>query len=69
LVTFLVVHLLSDRPPVINVWCREQECSIALKKFNITEFAGLEHKKTHVLLQCTDIDIMMYRNGTSHVPK
>ena len=22
-----------------------------------------------VLLQCTDIDIMMYRNGTSHVPK
>jgi len=20
-------------------------------------------------LQCTDIDLMMYRNGTSHVPK
>jgi len=32
-------------------------------------FADLQHKKTDVLLQCTDIDIMMYRNGTSHVPK
>jgi len=32
-------------------------------------FADLQHKKTDVLLQCPDIDIMMYRNGTSHVPK
>ena len=32
-------------------------------------FADLQHKKTDVLLQCTDIDIMMYRNGTLHVPK
>ena len=47
--------------------------SIAHKKFNITDQTSIQHLQTFSIIkdswQCTDIDLMMYRNGTSHVPK
>ena len=52
---------------------REKERSIAHKKFNITNQTSIHHLQIFSIkkdsLQCTDIDLMMYRNSTSHVPK
>jgi len=66
---FVDVDSLSDRLAVkYNVWRRPWK-----RTFNcITDQTSIQHLQTFSIkdsLQCTDIDLMTYRNGTSHVPK
>jgi len=62
----LIRDLIGRRWSMFDV-DREKERSIAHKKFNITNQTSIQHLQIFSIkdsLQCTDIDLMMYRNGS-----
>ena len=69
-----LIRSLNGRRWLVTDFVHEQQRLIAHKMRSNTDYKETNIHSTvcikiDVLLQCTDIDIMMYRNGTSHVPK
>jgi len=69
----LIRSLIGRRWSMFDWYRPWKKRSIAHKKFNIRGQISIQHLQTFSIikdsLQCTDIDLMMYRNGTSHVLK